>query len=631
MKPFFLPMCRSALVSLLGGMILWSAARPVPAAPPEAWRDTAFSIDTHAMSVDQVLAEFASTYGVRVIGSVKTARRLGGRIKGENGIDFLNRLAATQQFRWFVFDNALYVGPVSDQVSMRLAIGEDAVLDAKAALTGLGLYDPRFGWGELPDEGIIMLSGPRAYVDLVKHYLTSAEKDETPVLKGRQIMVFRLKYANVMDRVITDRGQKETIPGIKTLLSNLLGPDFTDEKSVDLNSFSLASSKPSGHPKGGRDATAPVTETPRADPRAKPTGAKDRPRIDADASRNALIVYDDVGKRAMYANLVAELDVAPRQIEIEALIIDIDRNHLTELGVEWGVKSANVNTTMRVGGSTDSQGADVPLPGATLLINNAARFYARLKALEGDGTARVLARPTVVTLENVAAVIDLSQVAYVPLVGERVADLADIAVGTKLHVIPRVVQEGTQTRVRMEVDIEDGNLTGKGAETLVSKSTISTQAIIDLQQTLMIGGYHAETANAESKKVPVLGSIPLFGTLFRNDSKEHSTRERLFLITPRIAGGGSTAPASSKAAQRARILAERQLTLNVALDPPLRPAPAAQPEPAAAAPAPPPAPAPAVSTSQGPGALAATPDPARRGGRFKCGPARQRSYANAIF
>jgi hypothetical protein len=58
-------------------------------------------------------------------------------------------------------------------------------------------------------------------------------------------------------------------------------------------------------------------------------------------------------------------------------------------------------------------------------------LYARLKALEGKGQVRVLAKPTILTLDNIAAVLDLSQTSYVTLVGERVADLANVTAGTR--------------------------------------------------------------------------------------------------------------------------------------------------------------------------------------------------------
>ncbi|EJN02933.1 type III secretion system outer membrane ring subunit SctC [Herbaspirillum sp. YR522] len=564
----------------LVGLLLWGTT--LHAAVPPSWKDGGFSINANGMTVRGVLEDFSRTYGVR-LQMTSDGGLVKSRLKGDNGVDFLNRLSGQYKFRWFVYSDTLYVVPTSDNTSARLQVGENAVQDAKNALVGLGLFDERFGWGELPDEGVVIVSGPRAYVDLAREVLMPDGKKER--LRGRQVMLFRLKYASAMDRVINSRGKSETIPGIKSILSNLmLGGGHSSEKLTGPGKFDAASTKRSRTGKNGRGEArevaqegsnnrfVPLFSAPGADGRNNLTSqvevedqgggghgsegeTKQPPRIEADPTLNAIMIYDDIAKKDIYQSLINQLDVKPQQIEIEALIVDIDRSKLAEMGVEWGARAGVVNTTVN-GTTTQSSGTDLPLPGATLLISDAARFYARLKAMESNGEARVLATPTVLTLDNVAAVLDLSQSAYVSLVGERVADMSDITAGTMLRVIPRIINDAGDTRVRLEVDIEDGSLNNdsnssgssnsnnnNGSGTIaasVTRSTINTQAIIDAQQTLMIGGYRAESLIRNKQKVPVLGDLPVLGGLFRSESRSNSTRERLFLITPRITGFDGT-------------------------------------------------------------------------------------------
>ncbi|MPS30353.1 MAG: EscC/YscC/HrcC family type III secretion system outer membrane ring protein [Alcaligenaceae bacterium] len=557
---------------LLAVLLLWGTT--LQAAVPAAWKSGGFSMNANGMTVRSVLEEFSRTYGVRLQLTARGDRLVQGRLKADNGVDFLNRLAGPHKFRWFVYNDTLHVVPADDNTSARMQVGENAVQDAKAALVGLGLYDERFGWGELPDEGVVIVSGPRAYVDLARDILMPAGRPER--LRGRHVMVFRLKYASAMDRTINSRGKVETIPGIRTILSNLMLGSYSAEKLTGPDRFDAGSRTRARTGKNGPGEAreiaqgggfVPLFAAPDAGARnaimssgssgddgeqsekeRSRESRKEPPRIEADPALNAIMIYDDVAKRGMYESLIAQLDVKPRQIEIEAVIVDIDRSKLAEMGVEWGVRTGSVTT--RVNGTTaDSNGTDLPLPGATLLISDAARFYARLKAMDSNGEARVLATPTVLTLDNVAAVLDLSQSAYVSLVGERVADLSDITAGTMLRVIPRIIEDGGNTRVRLEVDIEDGSLDnssglaanrggsgGVGTSTAanVTRSTINTQAIIDAQQTLMIGGYRAESLVRHRQKVPLLGDLPVVGGLFRSESRSNSTRERLFLITPRI-------------------------------------------------------------------------------------------------
>lgn len=559
---------------LLAMMLLPAGAR---AAVPASWKGTGFAINATGMSLRAVLDEFGRVYGVRVSMEVPGQKTMNGRLAANSGSEFLNRLAPLCQCGWFVYNEVLYIVPASDHTSARLELGDDAVQDAKAAMVGVGLFDERFGWGELPDVGTVIVSGPRSYVKFARQILLPDE--QRAKVRGRRVMVFRLKYASAMDRTINTRGQPEVIPGVKTILSGLLLGPTSAEKLADTNQFDIGSPKRSHRPKAGpgtvqeaprgnsfvpifspaQGGNAPLPATP---PQAENTGRKaqgsvpenGKPRIEASSAMNAILIYDDVQQREMYAALIAELDVPPQQIEIEALIIDMDRSNLAEMGVEWGVRAGTSNLTFN-STAGESQGTDLPLPGATLLISNVNRFYARLKALEAKGEARVLATPTVLTLDNVAAVLDLSQTAYVPLVGERVADLADITAGTLLRVIPRIIREPDGAKVHLEVDIEDGALDGAGnsgpgkdsrSNVRVTRSTISTQAIVNLQQTLMIGGYRAERMAMDKQKTPVLGDLPLLGGLFRNQTESRSTRERLFLITPRLSGPDRafTAPAA---------------------------------------------------------------------------------------
>jgi type III secretion protein C len=171
-----------------------------------------------------------------------------------------------------------------------------------------------------------------------------------------------------------------------------------------------------------------------------------------------------------------------------------------------------------------------------LLVNDAAGLVARLKALEASGDARILATPGALTLNNVAAVLDLRQSRYIPLVGERVADMAEVSAGTTLRIVPRLVEDGA-TRVRLDVDIEDGNL-GGGADAQVTRSTLSAVAIVDPQQMLVIGGYGSAAISSDRDQASAPGNVSLLGHLFGHKDTAGARRERLYLITPRLVGGG---------------------------------------------------------------------------------------------
>ncbi|MTV41100.1 type III secretion system outer membrane ring subunit SctC [Duganella radicis] len=623
-------MPRTALQWLLAaiacGLLCWAPAGR--AAVPPSWKESGFAIEPAGMTLRQVLQQFGQVYGVQVALDVPNVAVRKEKLRADGGAEFLDRLAQTYRFRWFVYGDTLHIVPRDDNASVRLEVGEDAVQDAKGALIGMGLYDSRFGWGELPDEGVVIVSGPREYVRLARQILLP-DQAKAVAKKDRQIMVFRLKYASATDRAISARGKTETVPGIKTILSNLLFAPPESKVDDPASRYDRASQKRSRLPDKGKGEARDLVNLPlpgkvplpswgkrapaeaiddEPEPAPSPRNARntaasaDRtpPRIEADPSLNAIMIYDLVSKRAMYQALIDQLDVQPQQIEIEALIIDIDRGKLSELGAEWGVSSGGGNVVARVNGTQDdSKGLALPLSGSTLLISNAARFYARLKLMESHGEVSVLATPTVLTLDNVAAVLDLSQTKYMPLVGERVADLADVTAGTMLRVIPRLVDDGAAPRVRLEVDVEDGTLDDGSGSGNVTRSTISTQAIIAPQQTLVIGGYRAESLSNKRQKVPLLGDLPMVGNLFRSTSTSKSTRERLFLITPRLVGSSGTGGMATAPVSKVTEAARQAVAPAPVAEPSPAPAPAPAPEPVPAS-VPAPAPVPAVAPAPTP-------------------------------
>ena len=90
--------------------------------------------------------------------------------------------------------------------------------------------------------------------------------------------------------------------------------------------------------------------------------------------------------------------------------------------------------------------------------------------------------------------------------------------------------------VQLDVDIEDGQIQETVVDTIptVRRSVVSTQAIVGEGQTLVIGGYRSTQRTNQIDKVPGLGSVPVVGMLFSNKVNNTQSRERLFMIRPRV-------------------------------------------------------------------------------------------------
>jgi type III secretion protein C len=297
---------------------------------------------------------------------------------------------------------------------------------------------------------------------------------------------------------------------------------------------------------------------------------RNRPSIQSDARINAVIVQDSPERMPMYQQLIAQLDVPTPLIEIEALIIDVNTSKLDELGINWGASLRNGSIAAGFGDVTNQVGANtLALIGSargsgvtpsSMLVNGADYLVARLRLLEQQGDAAIQARPSILTTENQGAVIDLSETQYIQTTSERTALVTPITAGITLRVTPRVTNDERGSAIRLSVDIEDGQIqaaSAVGTLPTVRRGTVSTEASVRPDESLLIGGYNSVQTVKGSDKVPLLGDIPLLGSFFSTRSNSFQRRERLFLIRSSLASTASpmavralsaTQPAAQKAA-----------------------------------------------------------------------------------
>jgi type III secretion protein C len=530
-------------------LLMIGVTAPTLAAVPEAWKHTAYAYDARQTDLATALGDFAKEFGIG-LDMVPIQGTLDGRIRAQNPQEFLDRLGQEHHFQWFVYNETLYISPTSEQTSARIEVSPEAVDDLQQALSDVGLLDKRFGWGALPDEGVVLVRGPAKYVDFVRNY---SKKVEAPEKAEKQdVVVLPLQYANAADRTIRYRDQQLTVAGVASILQELLE---SRSRGESINGVSLLQGQGStasgmsngthnnglnygGLESGGLDTGALEQGLDRVLGTSGKRGGsvsgasgRSKIRVSADVRNNAVLIYDLPKRKAMYQKLVKQLDTPRNLIEIDAVILDIDRNELAQLSSRWNFNAGSVSG----GANLFEQGTS-----STLFIQDAGKFAADLHALEGNGAASVIGNPSILTLENQPAVIDFSRTEFITATSERVADIQPITAGTSLQVIPRSLDKGGKSQVQLIVDIEDGQIDTSQInedQPAVRKGNVSTQAVIAEHGSLVIGGFHGLETTDKVNKIPLLGDIPVIGKLlFQNRSRELNQRERLFILTPRLIG-----------------------------------------------------------------------------------------------
>lgn len=509
------------------------------AAPP--WPNSSYAFYAKGDTVRSALETFGKSFGVRTNISKAVTGTVSGRLFAESPSAFLDQLANAYGFVWFYHGGTLHVSAVTETTSFPIEMAAQDIPALRAALEGLGLFDERFGWGELPDRGLVMVSGPPAYVALVRRTLATLPVARS---RGMSISVFRLKHASVDDRTFFYRDRQVVIPGVATILRNIITNQSyagTGIRTAPITSISVPKVI-TGHESRSPVAIAAASAETEAAP-GQVSAPAESPVIQADTRLNAVIVKDVTERMDSYRQLIDELDVPTALIEIEAAVVDVNTSKLAELGIRWQGQTGNVAGGYGSIPTALPQNGELALGFAngaslqTILSGSGSFFLAKVTALERNGDATILSRPSVLTLDNLEAVLDLSETFYVKLEGERVADLQQITAGVMLRVTPRLVDTPEGRRVKMAVDIEDGAILQEDrvAELpTVRRSTIATQAIVGEHDSLLIGGYYFEEKVRNKEKIPVLGDIPLLGLLFSQTEDTAQKRERLFMITPRV-------------------------------------------------------------------------------------------------
>ncbi|WP_173636140.1 type III secretion system outer membrane ring subunit SctC [Erwiniaceae bacterium PD-1] len=501
-------------------------ANSVRAQAPADWQNGAYAYSAQNTSLRTVLQDFASSHGVNLrLGDIPDSE-VNGRLRSDSAVTFLDRLALEYRFQWFVYNDTLYISPQSAQVSKRIRVSADAAPDLKQALEGVGLLEPKFGWGELPDDGVVLVTGPPEYVSLVNDF-SEQDKDKK---ENKEMMVFPLRYASVADRQIKYRDKTLLVPGVATILNELLG------KKNNRTAEGIQVNKDGNHGAASRafeDQSDTILSqlVQSQDTRIRNDDFSDdpglNPLVSADVRNNALLVRDDPKRREQYRALISQIDIPQKLVEIDAMIVDVDRSALSTLSANLLGTFGNVTA-----GSSMLQGS------STLFVTDYSRFFAQVQALEGKGNASIVANPSVLTLENQPAVIDFSDTAFITATGERVVDIEPVTAGTSLQVVPRAIGNGSKGTVQLMVDVEDGKVDkgDDGEATGAQRATVSTQALVQQSGSLVMGGFHSRETGDVKRGIPLLSSIPFIGSFFSYTRHETSQRERLFIITPHLVG-----------------------------------------------------------------------------------------------
>ncbi len=393
------------------------------------------------------------------------------------------------------------------------------------------------------------------------------EQLDTPGRKGGNIFIIYLKNAEAQQ--------------VAQTLRALLGGG--SDSAAGAGTLQLSPPTPLGSSATG--PTAPAA-TPVLSPTASPLGPATQggggtgfsaggAMIQADTANNALVI---MAPEPVYNNIravVEKLDIRRAQVYVEALIVEVSADKVGQFGVQWNLLNPNAynsNSTQVAGGTnfnprgtgqnifdvqanpaSASQGLNLGIIRGTLTIpgiGTITNLALLAQALETDTKTNILSTPNLLTLDNEEAKIVVAQ--NVPFITGQYAQTGSTStvtpfqtivredVGLILNVKPQIT-EGGSIRLALYEEVSSIASTSNPAGIITNKRSLASSVIVDDGQIVVLGGLIQDVLTDNANQVPFLGDIPVIGSLFRYDNREHTKTNLMVFLKPTVVRSGTAA------------------------------------------------------------------------------------------
>jgi general secretion pathway protein D len=326
----------------------------------------------------------------------------------------------------------------------------------------------------------------------------------------------------------------------------------------------------------------------------------------ADVPTNALIITAPPKIMKSLMEVIDKIDIRRAQVQVEAIIVEIDVNKSSNLGVQWllfgrgdtvpagvvnlpgsGTSIVDLAALALSGGTVGSSTTTPGVPGvpaissstvgtgATIgvgrLASTGVSFAALVQALRSDGSSNIISTPSLITMNNEQAEVKVTQ--EIPLItGSFANTTAQVSgtsspfqtiqreeVGTILKVTPHI-NEGNSVQLKIEQeDSSPGAKLTDSADISTNKRSIKTTVLIEDGGIIVLGGLISDSVTESEDRVPGLGAIPIIGNLFKSRSGSRQKKNLMVFIRPKIMRDADATESTSEAAYNTVRQSQRNL------------------------------------------------------------------------
>jgi len=362
---------------------------------------------------------------------------------------------------------------------------------------------------------------------------------------GRRLYVYELEngkaenIAGVLQQIF---GQKE----LEVTTGNALA--VPDAASGVFRRADTVSRPP---PAPGQSSAATIARTVSVTPAGAANAGESTDGIDAesqgeitiiaDQDNNAILVMATQQDYRAIEGTIRRLDVAPRQVLIEATIAEVTLSDTLTYGVRWFIENSDYAIGFNAPVPSEASGEGL----AFAFFDESSDLKAFFDLLATESSVKFLSTPQVMVLDNQTANIRVGDQIPVTTRSSQSTTNPDAPIvtevqfrdtGTLLTVTPRINAGGQITMdISQEVSLPGTEpALGGGGNVSIAQRTINSSVIVQSGQTVVLGGLILETTSDGKSGIPVLMNIPLLGKLFSNKSEDVFRTELIITVSPRV-------------------------------------------------------------------------------------------------
>jgi general secretion pathway protein D len=376
---------------------------------------------------------------------------------------------------------------------------------------------------------VLVVSNTQSYMQELATWVKRLDVSNDKV--DKRLFVYHLKNTKAVDiadtltRIFTNKSQATSLlPATAQVLPN--------DRPVTLTSDKASNSTQTQPAVGVTDSVAVSDQSD--------------VRIIADEVSNTLVILGTSRDYEMVESAIRKLDVLPKQVLVEATIVEVSLTGDLNFGVEWFFKNGlNSNKSGRGQLNLGTDGIAVAAPGFSYsVIDSASDIRFVLNALESETNVQMLSSPSVMVMDNNSATINVGDEIPVPTrqsnsnidpTAPTVNEIQYRNTGILLKISPRINDGGLVTlEVNQEVsDAVTTQSSGIDAPT-IQQRTIQSTVAIQSGQSVILGGLIRDKKEDSQSGVPVLSRLPLVGNMFSQTANSDRRTELLVILTPHV-------------------------------------------------------------------------------------------------